>query len=90
MKSLRMAMQIGLAGMVAGAALGQQTARMSQPQIVNGQVETRAVATNLSNTVEQIEGEGNKPLWIAYGVDWNDADLGDTYGWSLRRSADSL
>jgi HEAT repeats len=69
MKSLRMAMQICLAGMVAGAALGQQTARMSQPQIMNGQVETRAVATNLSNTVEQIEGEGNKPLWIAYGVE---------------------
>ena len=69
MKSLRMAMQICLAGMVAGAALGQQTARMSQPQIVNGQVETRAVATNLSNTVEQIEGEGAKPLWIAYGVE---------------------
>jgi HEAT repeats len=69
MKSLRMAMQICLAGMVAGAALGQQTARMSQPQIVNGQVETRAVATNLSNTVQQIEGEGAKPLWIAYGVE---------------------
>jgi TolA-binding protein len=68
MKSLQMAMQICLAGMVAGAALGQQTARMSQPQIVNGQVETRAVATNLSNTVQQIEGEGAKPLWIAYGV----------------------
>lgn len=25
--------------------------------------------------------------WIAYGVDWKDADLIDTYGWSLRRSA---
>jgi hypothetical protein len=25
--------------------------------------------------------------WIAYGVDWTDGDLGDTYGWSLRRSA---
>jgi hypothetical protein len=24
--------------------------------------------------------------WIAYGIDWTDADLGDTYGWSLRRS----
>lgn len=23
--------------------------------------------------------------WIAYGIDWNDADLGDAYGWSLRR-----
>jgi hypothetical protein len=23
--------------------------------------------------------------WMAYGVDWTDADLGDTYGWSLRR-----
>ena len=68
-KSLRMALQICLAGMVAGAALGQQAARMSQPQIVNGQVETRAVATNLSNAVRQIEGEGAKALWIAYGVE---------------------
>jgi hypothetical protein len=24
-------------------------------------------------------------IWIAYGVDWTDADLGDTHGWSLRR-----
>jgi hypothetical protein len=23
--------------------------------------------------------------WIAYGVDWTDAELGDTHGWSLRR-----
>ena len=23
--------------------------------------------------------------WIAYGADWKDADLVDTYGWSLRR-----
>jgi hypothetical protein len=23
--------------------------------------------------------------WIAYGVDWKDADLGPTYGWSLRQ-----
>jgi hypothetical protein len=69
MKSLRIAMQICLAGMVAGAAPGQQTERMSQPQIVNGQVETRAVATSLSNTVQQIEGQGAQPLWIAYGVE---------------------
>ena len=69
MKSLPMAMQIALAGMLAGAAWGQQPARMSQPQIVNGQVETRAVAANLSNTVEQIEGQGARPLWIAYDVE---------------------
>jgi len=25
--------------------------------------------------------------WMAYAVDWTDADLGDTYGWSLRRAA---
>ena len=25
--------------------------------------------------------------WIAYGADWTDADLLDTYGWSLRRPA---
>ena len=23
--------------------------------------------------------------WIAYGADWKDADLLDTYGWSIRR-----
>jgi hypothetical protein len=54
---------------LAVAAFGQQAARTSQPQIVNGQVETRAVGTNLNNTVQQIEGEGTRPLWIAYGVE---------------------
>ncbi len=68
-KSVRMTMQICLAGMVAGAAFAQQAARMSQPQIVDGQVETRAVGTNLSSTVQQIESEGARPLWIAYGVE---------------------
>jgi HEAT repeats len=67
--SVRIAMQLVVAGMLAGAAAGQQPARTPQPQIVDGQVETRAVATNLSSTVEQIEGEGTKPLWIAYGVE---------------------
>jgi hypothetical protein len=23
--------------------------------------------------------------WIAYAVDWNDADLGNTDGWVIRR-----
>jgi hypothetical protein len=68
-KSVRIAMQICLAGMVAGTAFGQQAARMSQPQIVDGQVETRAVGTNLSSTVQHIEGQGAKPLWVAYGVE---------------------
>ncbi len=67
--SVRIAMQLVVAGMLAGAAVGQQPARMSQPQIVDGQVETRAVATNLRSTVEQIEGQGTKPVWIAYGVE---------------------
>jgi hypothetical protein len=66
--SVRIAMQICLAGIVAVPAFGQQAARMSQPQIVDGQVETRAVGTNLSSTVQQIEGEASKPLWIAYSV----------------------
>jgi hypothetical protein len=66
---LRMAMQIGLAAMVAGAACGQQAAKMGQPQIVDGQVETRAVGTSLSSTVQQLESEGAKPLWVAYGVE---------------------
>lgn len=28
--------------------------------------------------------------WIAYGVNWADADLGDTCGWSLRRSFNGM
>jgi len=27
--------------------------------------------------------------WIAYGVDWEDADLVETYGWTLRRAVGS-
>jgi hypothetical protein len=60
---------ICVAGMVAGAAFGQQGANISQPQIVNGQVETRAAGANLSSTVKQIESEAGKPLWIAYSVE---------------------
>jgi HEAT repeat protein len=68
-KRLRGVVQLSLAGIVAATAFGQQAARTNQPQIVDGPVETRVVATNLSSTVRQIEAEGSKPLWIAYGVE---------------------
>ncbi len=61
--------QICLAGIVAGSAFGRQAARTIQPQIADGQLETRAVTGNLSSSVQQIEREGAKPLWIAYGVE---------------------
>jgi len=64
----RVRVVICAAGLVAGSAFGQQAARTSQPQIL-GQVETRAVGTNLSSTVRLIESEAGKPLWIAYGVE---------------------
>jgi len=66
---LPIAVEMCLAGIVAGAAFGGQAAKTSQPQIVDGQLETRAVAKTLASTVEQIAGEDAKPLWIAYGVE---------------------
>lgn len=63
------AVEMCLAGIVAGVSFAPQTARTSQPQIVAGQLETRAVAKTLASTVEQIAGEDAKPLWIAYGVE---------------------
>ena len=69
MRVKRVRVAICVAGMVAGSAFGQQAAKMGQPQIVDGQVETRPVATNLSGTVQQIEREAAKPLWIAYSVE---------------------
>jgi HEAT repeats len=67
---LRIALQICVAGIVAATAWGQQLGKSGPPQIVDGQLETRAVANNLSSTVKQIEGEGGgKPLWIAYSVE---------------------
>lgn len=69
LKSVQIAMQICLAAVVAAPAFGQPAAISNQPQIVNGQVEARAVGTKLGNTVQQIENEGARPLWIAYGVE---------------------
>jgi hypothetical protein len=68
-KRLPIAVHICWAGIMAGAAMGQQTAGRSQPQIFQGPIETRAVTQNLSNTVEQLEGESSNPFWIAYGVE---------------------
>jgi HEAT repeats len=68
-RRLRSVTQLCLAGIAAGLAMGQQVMKSSQPQIVDGQLETRAVAKNLNSTVQQIEGEGTNPLWIAYGVE---------------------
>jgi len=63
------ALEMCLAGIVVASAFGQQAARTSPPQIVEGQLETRAVANNLGSTVQQIAGEDAQPLWIAYGVE---------------------
>ncbi len=68
-KRLRIVMHLCLAGIAAGLAFGQQATKASQPQIVNGQMETRAVGKDLSSTVQQMVAEGAKPLWIAYGAD---------------------
>jgi hypothetical protein len=65
----KLATAVSLAGIVAGAALGQQTAGTSQPQILEGQVETRQVAKNLGTTLEQLESESSNPFWIAYSVE---------------------
>jgi HEAT repeats len=68
-KRLSIALHVCLAGIVAGAASGQQTAGTKQPQILEGQVEIRAVAKTLGNTIEQLESESHNPFWIAYGVE---------------------
>jgi hypothetical protein len=50
-------------------------------QEINGDLDSRPDASEGAAVASAVA------TWIACGADWKDADLVDTYGWSLRRPA---
>lgn len=55
-----------IAGVV---AFGPQRAYPDEPRVVNGKLETRAVAGNLESMVQQLAAEEQQMEWIGYSVD---------------------
>jgi hypothetical protein len=58
-----------------------------QPQITNGRVESRAVATTLEREVRESGARQSEPLWIGYGVPAREGD-DRTCCWSGDRAGD--
>src|SRR5437016_1835385 len=43
-------------------------AAAQEPRVINGKVETHAVAAPLAATLKQLAGTGEAPVWIGYAV----------------------
>jgi hypothetical protein len=51
------------------AGLSKDSPSGVEPMVTNAKLETRSVAESLSATVQEIAGEGEKPVWIGYSVE---------------------